>query len=1451
MTRMSLTLRRRLLHSAAGAAIVLAALPAAAQGFPQGGKVASSGAPVLTGGVYGQSGATITVQKPGATASIEVRPGAATRAIINWDSFDLAAGNTLNFSGPKGYAVLNRVATGPARIDGTINALTGIAGASTGAVWVLSPGGLLFGPQSVVNAGSFIGSTAALADSDFLAGGPYRFTGGTAGIDIASGARIAATGGPLLLVAPRVSSAGTLSAKSSDVVLVAAEDATVTLNATSLIGIDIRKGTPVSADAVVVGGGTVRGERVFLVAASPAADVTRPLLGVQGALVAELASASADGVVVLANAAATGTGYAVTMSDAAAADVALDGRVSAAGSGIRIAAAGDVDASQRIAAAGSVSIAAGGRAAATEALAVNALQIDAGPGGDIVLGIGEAGGAIALRAGRDVTASEVRSGDDLAVDAGRDARLTIADASGRGMRWDQAQGRPVRSGTAADPDGDGANLRVAAAGDATVGQGTARRSVTVTAGGGATATLDTATAFGDITLAGGTVRSATSLLATDDVRVVASAGDARLAAVRTTGLGPDSEGDGAQVNVRAARDATLGAVIATRGTMPRGDLTVAAGRSVLLASANIGDRVDLAGGTGSVEVTGRTNAGGAVRFDTAGGTDVRAGSIAAGGDLILRGGSGAVVVTGAAAAAGSLTLDATRGSDARIGTAVALGGDVQVLAGSGAAVIGGEAAASGNILVDAARGTDARIGSAATKTGDITVLAGSGEAAIAASASAGGAIRLDAAHGTDARLGSGAAKGGNLTLVAARDATVTESADASGDVAITAGRSAAAGSASAGGSVAVVAGLDATLGSGVAATDLTLTAGRDAASAVRLAGGDDVRVTAGRDAAVTLAEATGAAADREGDGANVMVSAGGGAAAQTARALRDVSVTAGTGTARLDQGEAGRDILLSGASAASATSLTAGDDVRVTATTGGAALAGLTAGGVALAYDPATGSFARSGKAVDSEGGVAAAHDVSVKAAGSAAMADVRAVRDVTLAAGGDLDAGAVRAGDDIRAAAGNGHAQLALAAADGSAADTEGDGSNLRIDAPRGLAGLAGGGSAPTSIAIASQDVAIGGPVASARVDLFVAGSPAAVTLGDNTPSAATPGWHLANAEVAQIRTPQLQIDTGGRNIEIGDATPDASVVRLAVISEKGVTPGGGAITVTGKLDLSGSGRTLTLGGSAADADNAARADLTRALADRVTVVAGSDAGAGGQLLAAAIRLRADYIAIGRDAPAAPTPFLAAVGALGSAIPTYGPGSAESDFFGDGTSSLFKAQPGYSSAGPYLAAERLVLMPGQWALLQNTRPDTKEGGGIAIGSAESKGSLTVLRGSATEPLIAVFGSISGFTGSAAAVRIDSIFFDEAEVAPTHFKINGCPALQAGGCIARQTFTLPNIALADTNDDLLVTSVPPLSVPVDLITGTANEALWRSREAQECDPGRPDAPGCKGGEEQR
>ena len=208
---------RALLRSTVSAtALLMFAAPALAQQLPTGGSVSAGSAAIV---------------QPNAS-TLNINQGS-DRAIINWQSFSVGTGGTVNFNQPgASSATLNRV-TGatPSSIAGTINA--------PGTVLLVNPNGIAITRTGVINTGSFAASTLNIKDSDFLAGN-YRFdgNGGSAGV-INNGRINVSDGGFVALLGGQVANNGVISARLGKVGLGAGEQATLDLAGDGFLSVTV------------------------------------------------------------------------------------------------------------------------------------------------------------------------------------------------------------------------------------------------------------------------------------------------------------------------------------------------------------------------------------------------------------------------------------------------------------------------------------------------------------------------------------------------------------------------------------------------------------------------------------------------------------------------------------------------------------------------------------------------------------------------------------------------------------------------------------------------------------------------------------------------------------------------------------------------------------------------------------------------------------------------------------------------------------------------------------------------------------------------------------------------------------------------------------------------------------------------------------------------------------
>ncbi|MBY0403225.1 MAG: filamentous hemagglutinin N-terminal domain-containing protein [Cyanobacteria bacterium] len=103
----------------------------------------------------------VTFNQNGNTLNVNTN---ANRSIANYDSFNVARGETVNFNLPgSSAAILNRVIGGnPSQIFGAIN--------SNGQVFLVNPSGVLFGSTAQVNVGSLFATTLNISNQNFLNG---------------------------------------------------------------------------------------------------------------------------------------------------------------------------------------------------------------------------------------------------------------------------------------------------------------------------------------------------------------------------------------------------------------------------------------------------------------------------------------------------------------------------------------------------------------------------------------------------------------------------------------------------------------------------------------------------------------------------------------------------------------------------------------------------------------------------------------------------------------------------------------------------------------------------------------------------------------------------------------------------------------------------------------------------------------------------------------------------------------------------------------------------------------------------------------------------------------------------------------------------------------------------------------------------------------------------------
>ena len=247
--------------------------------------VCVAAAPAFAGDVLPTNG-TVTA---GSASIIRTNPStlninqSTNQAIINWNSFSVGRGDTVNFNQPgTSSATLNRVTgTTPSWIAGTINA--------PGTVLLVNPNGIAITKSGTVNTGSFVGSTLDIKDADFLAG-RYKFSGNGASAGVINNGHInVSDGGFAALLGGQVSNNGVIAARLGKVGLGAGEQATLDLSGDGFLSVTVPSselGHMTRADGALVsnkGKINADGGTVFLSAAT-ASNILRNAVNMGGTI---------------------------------------------------------------------------------------------------------------------------------------------------------------------------------------------------------------------------------------------------------------------------------------------------------------------------------------------------------------------------------------------------------------------------------------------------------------------------------------------------------------------------------------------------------------------------------------------------------------------------------------------------------------------------------------------------------------------------------------------------------------------------------------------------------------------------------------------------------------------------------------------------------------------------------------------------------------------------------------------------------------------------------------------------------------------------------------------------------------------------------------------------------------------------------------------------------------
>jgi len=241
------------------------------------------------------AGASVThgsvgISSPGANTMTIQQSSAA--AIINWQSFSIGTGATVNIQQPAtSSALLNRVTgTTTSTIAGQLNA--------NGQVYLVNPNGIMITPTGIVRTGGgFVASTLGITDEDFRAGRrSFAGTGNSAAV-VNQGTIEVGRGGYAALLGGSVENAGTISVRLGRVGLGAGERATLDISGDGFLEVAVPSGS-VGDKALIQQSGRIRanGGRVELKAAT-AREVARQAINLSGVIEARTVGGRSGAIV--------------------------------------------------------------------------------------------------------------------------------------------------------------------------------------------------------------------------------------------------------------------------------------------------------------------------------------------------------------------------------------------------------------------------------------------------------------------------------------------------------------------------------------------------------------------------------------------------------------------------------------------------------------------------------------------------------------------------------------------------------------------------------------------------------------------------------------------------------------------------------------------------------------------------------------------------------------------------------------------------------------------------------------------------------------------------------------------------------------------------------------------------------------------------------------------------
>ena len=249
------------------------------------------------------------------------------KLITNWDSFDIGAGNTVNFHQPGSNSVaLNRVIGEDASaIYGNLNA--------NGKVFLVNPNGVLFGEGAAVNVGALVASTLSLSDQDFNDGN-YQFQGDGNNAAVINRGSLKADNGTVALLGGQVSNQGIIQANQGNVALAAGDKVSLDFAGDGLLNVTVDES---AIDALVENHQLIRANGGQVVMTASATDALLQTVVNNTGIIEAQTLDNQSGTIVLKGGFNGGTVNVAGTLDASAPDSGDGGFIDTSGAHVKIA----------------------------------------------------------------------------------------------------------------------------------------------------------------------------------------------------------------------------------------------------------------------------------------------------------------------------------------------------------------------------------------------------------------------------------------------------------------------------------------------------------------------------------------------------------------------------------------------------------------------------------------------------------------------------------------------------------------------------------------------------------------------------------------------------------------------------------------------------------------------------------------------------------------------------------------------------------------------------------------------------------------------------------------------------------------------------------------------------------------------------------------------------------